>query len=463
MYVARRLVRFASEDVGNADPQALVVAVAARDALHFIGMPEGNTALAQAAIYLATAPKSNAVYLAYGAAAEAAEHDVAEPVPLHLRNAPTRLMKSARLRHAATSTRTTSPTPCRRHGLPARAAAGPRSSTRRPIAASRRRSSAGWTGGRRSRIDGGVLGDPSPAADALEPFAPVPVARCGTSPAGRGGTRSNRPSPAAPRGCAASSRWSADRCAFTAAWQAMVAAIRFTASLALPARDRARRGRRRARAARRRRRPRRSSAGTAVTRTLAPPKSSSSKPNRASVGGAIEQRLRGRRRAGRAPSARAAAGSRAVPPVSRSRMRSNSTRSCATCWSTMTMPSSSTARMKVLRNWPSGIERPVEADRVAARPRRSSRGSASRPSSPARSPPATRRPRRLASRHDERGRGAAGGHPAAAAGRPGMTSTAAAPASGAAPPKRVGHAAPHAPRGRATGRRSAPRPSSGAR
>jgi putative ATPase len=93
LYVARRLVRFASEDVGNADPQALTVAVAAKDAVHFIGMPEGNTALAQAAIYLATAPKSNAVYRAYGAAAEAAERDAAEPVPLHLRNAPTRLMK----------------------------------------------------------------------------------------------------------------------------------------------------------------------------------------------------------------------------------------------------------------------------------------------------------------------------------------------------------------------------------
>jgi putative ATPase len=93
MYVARRLVRFASEDIGNADPQALVVAMAARDALHFIGMPEGNTALAQAVLFLATAPKSNATYLAYGAAAAAAEEDVAEPVPLHLRNAPTRLMK----------------------------------------------------------------------------------------------------------------------------------------------------------------------------------------------------------------------------------------------------------------------------------------------------------------------------------------------------------------------------------
>jgi putative ATPase len=93
LYIARRLVRFASEDVGNADPQALTVAVAAKDAVHFIGMPEGNTALAQAAIYLATAPKSNAVYIAYSQAAEDAQRDVAEPVPLHLRNAPTRLMK----------------------------------------------------------------------------------------------------------------------------------------------------------------------------------------------------------------------------------------------------------------------------------------------------------------------------------------------------------------------------------
>jgi putative ATPase len=93
LYIARRLVRFASEDIGNADPQALTVAVAAKDAVHFIGMPEGNTALAQAAIYLATAPKSNAVYEAYSRAARDAQHEVAEPVPLHLRNAPTRLMK----------------------------------------------------------------------------------------------------------------------------------------------------------------------------------------------------------------------------------------------------------------------------------------------------------------------------------------------------------------------------------
>jgi putative ATPase len=93
LYIARRLIRFASEDIGNADPQALTVAVAAKDAAHFIGMPEGNTALAQAAIYLATAPKSNAVYTAYSAAAADAHTLAAEPVPLYLRNAPTRLMK----------------------------------------------------------------------------------------------------------------------------------------------------------------------------------------------------------------------------------------------------------------------------------------------------------------------------------------------------------------------------------
>jgi putative ATPase len=94
LYIARRLVRFASEDIGNADPQALTVAVAAKEAVHFIGMPEGNTALAQAAIYLATAPKSNAIYEAYNRAAADAQHDVADPVPLHLRNAPTKLMKA---------------------------------------------------------------------------------------------------------------------------------------------------------------------------------------------------------------------------------------------------------------------------------------------------------------------------------------------------------------------------------
>src|SRR3954462_6402231 len=94
LYIARRLVRFASEDIGNADPRALSIAIAAKDAVHFMGMPEGNTALAQCAIYMAAAPKSNAVYVAYNEAAQAAAQEIAEPVPLHLRNAPTRLMKS---------------------------------------------------------------------------------------------------------------------------------------------------------------------------------------------------------------------------------------------------------------------------------------------------------------------------------------------------------------------------------
>lgn len=93
LYVARRLVRFASEDVGLADPQALVVAIAARDAAQFLGMPEANTALAQLALYLATAPKSNAVYSAYAAARADVERTRNDPVPMHLRNAPTGLMK----------------------------------------------------------------------------------------------------------------------------------------------------------------------------------------------------------------------------------------------------------------------------------------------------------------------------------------------------------------------------------
>jgi putative ATPase len=93
LYVARRLVRFASEDIGMANPNALVIANAAKEACEFIGMPEGNTALAQTTIYLALAPKSNAVYIAYGAAKEDALGTATEPVPLHLRNAPTSLMK----------------------------------------------------------------------------------------------------------------------------------------------------------------------------------------------------------------------------------------------------------------------------------------------------------------------------------------------------------------------------------
>ena len=93
MFVARRLVRMASEDIGLADPQALSIAIAARDAWHFLGSPEGDLALAQAAVYLATAPKSNRIYTAWSAARERAEATPAAPVPLHIRNAPTGLMK----------------------------------------------------------------------------------------------------------------------------------------------------------------------------------------------------------------------------------------------------------------------------------------------------------------------------------------------------------------------------------
>jgi putative ATPase len=93
LYVARRMVRFASEDVGLADPQALVLAMAAQQAVHFIGLPEGALALAQLAVYLAAAPKSNAVYTAYAAAVRDALDSRAEPVPLWIRNAPTPLMK----------------------------------------------------------------------------------------------------------------------------------------------------------------------------------------------------------------------------------------------------------------------------------------------------------------------------------------------------------------------------------
>ncbi len=93
LYVVRRLVRFASEDIGMADPQALVVTIAAQQAVHFIGMPEGNLALAEAAVYLATAPKSNSLYRGYSEVADEIKRGHNDPVPLHLRNAPTPLMK----------------------------------------------------------------------------------------------------------------------------------------------------------------------------------------------------------------------------------------------------------------------------------------------------------------------------------------------------------------------------------
>jgi putative ATPase len=93
LYIARRVVRMAVEDIGLADPNALSLCMAARDAVDFIGMPEGNLALAQAVVYLAVAPKSNALYIAYSTVQQDVERTAAEPVPLHLRNAPTQLMK----------------------------------------------------------------------------------------------------------------------------------------------------------------------------------------------------------------------------------------------------------------------------------------------------------------------------------------------------------------------------------
>lgn len=93
LYIARRMVRFASEDVGNADPNSLLVSIAAMQAFHFIGQPEGELALAQAAVYLATAPKSNSLYTAFGKVKREIRETGALPVPLHIRNAPTRLMK----------------------------------------------------------------------------------------------------------------------------------------------------------------------------------------------------------------------------------------------------------------------------------------------------------------------------------------------------------------------------------
>ncbi len=93
LYIARRLIRFASEDVGNADPRALAVAIDAMQAFHFLGSPEGELALAQAVVYLATAPKSNALYAGYGQVRATIEKTGTLPVPLHIRNAPTKLMK----------------------------------------------------------------------------------------------------------------------------------------------------------------------------------------------------------------------------------------------------------------------------------------------------------------------------------------------------------------------------------
>ncbi|MGA8367105.1 MAG: hypothetical protein WB716_07295, partial [Candidatus Acidiferrales bacterium] len=92
LYIARRMVRMASEDIGLAEPGALAVALAAKEAFDFLGPPEGHLALAQAAVYLSLAPKSNALYTGYGAVRDDLQETIAEPVPLHLRNAVTGLM-----------------------------------------------------------------------------------------------------------------------------------------------------------------------------------------------------------------------------------------------------------------------------------------------------------------------------------------------------------------------------------
>ncbi len=123
LYIARRLVRFAVEDVGLADPQALVQTIAAKDAYDFLGTPEGELALAQAVIYLGTAPKSNAAYKAFGAAKRSADETGSLMPPMHILNAPTKLMKELGYGHGyaydhdaeprASPARTIFPTTCR--------------------------------------------------------------------------------------------------------------------------------------------------------------------------------------------------------------------------------------------------------------------------------------------------------------------------------------------------------------
>ena len=166
LYIARRLVRFASEDIGNADPQALTVAVAAKDAVHFIGMPEGNTALAQAALYLATAPKSNAVYEAYSRAAEDAHRDVAAAGAAAPAQRADQADEGARLRQGL-PVRAQRGRRHRRHVVPAAARSKGGSTTSRRSAGSRRKSSGGSTAGRRSRKT--AEASPAPSESCLAP------------------------------------------------------------------------------------------------------------------------------------------------------------------------------------------------------------------------------------------------------------------------------------------------------
>ena len=147
LYLARRVVRMAVEDIGLADPQALVICNAAKDAYDFLGTPEGELAIAQAVIYVATAPKSNAAYTAFGAAKRAAKEGGSLLPPKHILNAPTKLMKSegygARLRLRPRRARR--PSPAR---TTSRKSSAGSSSTIRPSAASSARSGSGWNTGR---------------------------------------------------------------------------------------------------------------------------------------------------------------------------------------------------------------------------------------------------------------------------------------------------------------------------
>ncbi len=275
LYIARRLVRFASEDVGNADPRALEVTLAAKDAVHFLGMPEANTALAQAVTYLSAAPKSNAVYVAYGRAAEDATRDIASPVPATSPQRANRTDEGTGLR------------------------------TRLPIRPRR---------GRRSR------GDVEPARASPGPaLLPAHRSRSGSENQGRAGARAKNPGKdmkdvlhirsklrsisrrvsrsTTGRPCGQTEEWAVRRSsssrycifsrvsgslAFTAAWHAIVAASRPSASSTLASGASPSRSDATARSASSERCQSRI-AGTASTRRLVAPKSSSSNPARASA------------------------------------------------------------------------------------------------------------------------------------------------------------------------------------
>ena len=152
LYLARRIVRMAVEDIGLADPQALVVANAAKDAYDFLGSPEGELALAEAVIYVATAPKSNAAYMAFGAAKRTAKEAGSLLPPKHILNAPTKLMKTEGY-GSATNTTTTAKTRSPDRTISRKRSAAS-SSTIRPNAASSVRSGSGWTIGRSSAANG---------------------------------------------------------------------------------------------------------------------------------------------------------------------------------------------------------------------------------------------------------------------------------------------------------------------